>query len=497
MTLAEPPPTAPPGAAARVRAALRAAGIDEGGIADVLGARAPAGLGPAGLGRRLGGQDPRAILLRLFLAETSVPVGVVRTALGAETLDALRTCGLVRVAGGRVRPCVAIEPIGGLLVTYDRRSRHRAHTADYVLGPGPVTRRLADLAVPCPRGRVLDLGCGSGTLALLSAAAGATVTGVDVNPRAIAFARFNAALNALDDVELLVGDLFAPVAGRRFDRILCNPPYVVSPARTYTYRDAATDVCATIARDMPAHLAPGGVGQMLANWPCRHGQGCRETPAAWLPDDGADLLVLAGDGLDPVAYAETWLRQEHADDRVLANELDAWLAYYREQDIGWLGEGLVTVHRPVGRAPWREVRAMPETSGAAGASIGNLVAARDCLARCTDDASLLALRLMAPPGVELRERRRAGIDGWDAPVFEVVARRGLRLAVRVDAVGAAIVRRLDGHLTLAEAAAAVADRAGVDVSALTDGLPSLVRALMQVGLLIPREPIREPIIAAR
>jgi release factor glutamine methyltransferase len=86
-----------------------------------------------------------------------------------------------------------------------------------------------------PRGAsVLDVFTGSGVLAVAAAAEGAAdVTAVDVSRRAVACARINARLNGVT-LRARRGDLFAPVAGRRFDAIVANPPYVpgdLSPDR--------------------------------------------------------------------------------------------------------------------------------------------------------------------------------------------------------------------------------------------------------------------------
>ena len=78
--------------------------------------------------------------------------------------------------------------------------------------------------------RVLDVGTGSGAVALAAARAGASsVTAVDLSARSVAAARLNAALAGLA-VDVRRGDLFAPVAGERFDLVVSNPPYV--PAAT-------------------------------------------------------------------------------------------------------------------------------------------------------------------------------------------------------------------------------------------------------------------------
>lgn len=84
------------------------------------------------------------------------------------------------------------------------------------------------LPVAKPR-RILDLCTGSGCLAILAALAfpRATVDAVDLSPGALALARRNVAAHRLSDrISVHRGDLFKPLAGRRYDLIISNPPYV-------------------------------------------------------------------------------------------------------------------------------------------------------------------------------------------------------------------------------------------------------------------------------
>ncbi|MFE7561616.1 HemK2/MTQ2 family protein methyltransferase [Kitasatospora sp. NPDC057500] len=78
--------------------------------------------------------------------------------------------------------------------------------------------------------RVLDLGTGTGVVALAAARSGARVTAVDLSARAVLAAWVNTRLHRTR-VELCRGDLTGPVRGRRFDLVVANPPYVpVEPA---------------------------------------------------------------------------------------------------------------------------------------------------------------------------------------------------------------------------------------------------------------------------
>jgi release factor glutamine methyltransferase len=112
---------------------------------------------------------------------------------------------------------------------------------------------------------VLDLCSGTGILGLTAARLGARATAVDLSRRAVVNARLNAHLNRLA-LEVLRGDLFEPLGGRRFDLIVSNPPYIPAPpgaaprgaARAW---DAGSDGRAFIDRicDRAAeHLRPGG-----------------------------------------------------------------------------------------------------------------------------------------------------------------------------------------------------------------------------------------------
>jgi release factor glutamine methyltransferase len=107
---------------------------------------------------------------------------------------------------------------------------HRLAVDARVLIPRPETEQLAELALEglAAGGAVLDLGTGSGALAITIALGrpGAAVTAVDVSPEALEVARANAAALGAE-VTFLAGDLYQPLApGSRFDVIVANPPYL-------------------------------------------------------------------------------------------------------------------------------------------------------------------------------------------------------------------------------------------------------------------------------
>ena len=123
-----------------------------------------------------------------------------------------------------------------------------------------------------PGATVLDLCTGSGLLAIEAARRGAReVTAIDVSRRAVLATRLNARLNGVS-VRALRGDLFTPVAGRRFDLIISNPPYLPSEGAELPDRGAARAweggpdgraFIDRICRQAQAHVTPGGVLLLL------------------------------------------------------------------------------------------------------------------------------------------------------------------------------------------------------------------------------------------
>lgn len=145
-----------------------------------------------------------------------------------------------------------------------------------VLIPRPETELLVDLAVEClgeRPARVLDLGSGSGAIAIAVAreCPRAEVWAVDRSVDALAVARANAARNAVQ-VRFIESDWFAGLTGERFDLVLANPPYVAEddphlargdlrfePLAALACGSDGLDAIRAIVQTAPPHLVPGGV----------------------------------------------------------------------------------------------------------------------------------------------------------------------------------------------------------------------------------------------
>ncbi len=118
---------------------------------------------------------------------------------------------------------------------------------------------------------VLDVGTGSGALALLAAQKGARVTALDINPMAVKTARQNAARNAL---ELLVlhSDLFDQFPAQLFDVVLINPPYYPQTPRSAAeqafFAGPHHEYFEKLFRQLPAYFQPGGRAYMVLSEDC-------------------------------------------------------------------------------------------------------------------------------------------------------------------------------------------------------------------------------------
>ena len=112
---------------------------------------------------------------------------------------------------------------------------------------------------------VLDMGTGSGIGAVAAAQWAHRVVGVDINPAAVRCARINLLLHQVEDrVEIRQGDLFAPVEGERFDRVLFNPPYFSGvPQSPLEHAFLGSDVAQRFAGGLRDHLRPGGYALVL------------------------------------------------------------------------------------------------------------------------------------------------------------------------------------------------------------------------------------------
>ncbi|MGW4931365.1 DUF7059 domain-containing protein [Agromyces sp. NPDC004153] len=371
---------------------------------------------------------------------------------------------------------------------------------EHVLGVGGASMTLSGLMLPTPVRTVLDLGTGCGIQAMHATRFADRVVATDISVRALRLAQLNVALNGIEGVEFRLGSLFAPVAGERFDRIVSNPPFVITPrvpgVPEYEYRDGGMvgdGIVEAVMRGATEHLEHGGVAQLLGNWEVRDDEDGLDRVRGWAGH--LEHWIVEREVQRATEYAETWIRDggtrpgTPAFDRLY----EAWLDDFERRGVREVGFGYVLLRRPAEETAPRLARVErlhgPLGSGGDAGGLGVHLAAcleaHDRQARL-DDAALAALRL-AVAGDVTEERHHW--PGDEHPTAMLLRQGGgFGRVVSLDTGLAALVGACDGELPVAAIVAAIADLLEVDADALAADLLPAVRALIDDGmLLLPAE----------
>ncbi|HVL98583.1 MAG TPA: methyltransferase [Egibacteraceae bacterium] len=486
--LPAPPAAGDAAFTAGLRDALEQAGYTEAGLRAVQGRDEEGPDGRPNLAyylRRLAEPTPLHTLVRLFTLNVTVAEDEARAALAPVPLESVLASGLVEPApGGGVRSPFAMSITGGLRLVHDPSGSAfagigRAHVA----GVGASALTLAGVTPRRPTGRTLDLGTGSGIQALLAAPHSDTVVAVDANRRALGFTAFNAALNGVG-VGTRLGDWYDPVAGERFDLIVCNPPYVISPETRYQFRDGGMPedrLCATIVRRAAAHLTEGGVAVVLANWG-HHAPGEWWEPAArWVDNLGCDAWLLHDETFEPLDYAAVWNRGR--DEPAYADALDRWTAYLAGCGIVAVTAGVVLLRRRAGTRNWLRTAGPPTLAEPLGEQIARVFAAEDLLTEGDDVVRQVRLRLPADHRLEFG--MRAGDGRLAVADTRLRLLRGLRSEVAVDDDVLHLLARCDGRHRVGDVAMGLAEARGEDPDVVTAAVVAVARRLLALGLAEP------------
>ena len=538
-----PPPAVTPAQATSLRADLAESGWGVEAVAALLGEAADAALRreirlPALRAVRAAlaagsAPSPVAVLTALFMLGEPVPATALDAALPRTAAAGAAAIGLVGEPDGAgyvrarvdLRPHEAVDDAGevrwwvasdlGELVT------GRALAPDHVLGVGGAGLTLAGLTPRTPVHAALDLGCGCGIQTLYLLRHAEYVVATDISARALAFTAFNAALAGVSvagapDVgtesvagsesgsdsgagrlELLRGSLLEPVAGRRFDLIVSNPPFVITPPAVreaglplMEYRDAGGPILPGLVTGLGEHLEPGATAVMLGNWEHRGTASWREVVAAWLPE-GLDAWILERELQDPVEYATMWLRDggltPERDPEAFDAALEAWIDDFEARDVRGVGFGYLIVHRPRRpREPWRLLEEVTTSGqGVLGPHVAEVLEVRERLAGLDDEAVADLRPLLAPDVTEERHL----IPGAAEPTVILLRQGGgLGRTLQASTAVAALAGVADGELSVGQVASAIAalsELNAADAAALRAEMVEATRHLLTTGFLRP------------
>ncbi len=497
---------------ADLRADLQQAGYTADAVRTVWGPLADEAVGhglhgPALAALASAAASPLVTLARLLFLGVPTPRASVDAALARTGAAGLAALGLATVDGDEVRPDALLRPqdyvdadgagLWWIASDLDEAAVGGPLPTGHVLGVGGASLTLAGLQLPTRVGSVLDLGTGCGVQALRARRFADRVVATDVSERALAFTRLNALLNDVDGIETRLGSLFAPVAGELFDRVVSNPPFVITPrvdgVPAYEYRDAGfagDDLVAAFVSGVGAVLQPGGTAQLLGNWEYRADADGLERVRGWIDASPVplDAWIVERERLDPLAYAELWVRDGGTAPGTpgYARLIEAWLADFAARGVQGVGFGYLVLRRAASGTP--TLRRFERVTGPVGSGIegglgahlADALAAADALAGLDDGALADAVLTVSGDVTEARHH----LPGAEAPsVIELRQGGGLARTIEVDPALAALVGASDGDLAVGALSDAIAQLLEVDATALRVDLLPRVRELVLTGFL--------------
>jgi methylase of polypeptide subunit release factors len=472
---------------ARLRAALEAASFDIDHLKQALGASDDSlTLTSAELpfvSRRLG-DGALGTLARLFVLGAPVAVAVARRALAPLVLEQAEALGIIASGRDRAHGLVQLMPTNGLIVASDLQ-RSGEIPADHVMGVGASSRFLAGITIRRPIALAVDLGTGCGIQALLAARHATRVIATDVNPRAIQFASFNAALNSVGNVEWRLGDLFEPLRGVACDLLVANPPYVISPERKVMYRESPLDgdgISRMIVETAAAHLRDGGIAQVLASWVHERAEDWDAPLRGWVDRRGCDAWLIHAWTRDPHDYAALWNRDLASDPASFARAVDSWVEHLHSRKVLAVSYGAVILRRRQGPVRIRVDEMGAELGRDASDELAWLMWTDDQL-ESLDDAKLLDRKVVVAPDVKLEQRYRWDGERFTASGTTIALDRGLTPSAEIDPIIVAFLAQADGRSTVRDVLERLAETMPEHRESQQAAALSVTRSLLATGFL--------------
>ncbi len=435
--------------------------------------------------------DPSlAIVMRLFIGELPVPEEDCRTALGDSLFQRLLAADFLgRSDLGTTCP-YSIAPLKDLFIIADRAiEQRRALNKNLVMSAGSSSTTLVNATPRRPVRRALDVGCGGGIQALHLAAHADKVVAVDINERALNFGRFASLLNGIDNIEYRQSDFFGAVKGEKFDLIVSNPPFVISPESTFHYRDGGLGgdrVTETVIRNAGAHLEEGGISVTVCEWASLKGASANERMQSWTAGNGCDIWISYGTPVEPSRYALTWLQGGHSHVTVeqYAAKYDQWVAHYEALGIESMQTGLVAMRKRTGENWFYADEAPDLMRGRWGSTLLMMFDILDNLKNCSLDELIDQPYKLAP---QARMRHILAQDGgrWGQVSAELLLEEPLNYSGRVDHHIAGLCAKCDGTATIRQLIVEMAESLKMPFEKVQGAVMPVLMGLFTRGFLLP------------
>jgi methylase of polypeptide subunit release factors len=352
----------------------------------------------------------------------------------------------------------------------------------------PSARVLTRFTIPRKVGAALDLCCGSGIHALQMVSQCDHIAASDLNPRALQYARFNALLNGVENIELAEGDTFAPFEGRCFDLIVSNPPFFLLPSGDFLYSSNPLELdgfAENLVRQAPRFLNEGGFFQMIFEWVEVEGQSWQQRLAAWVSESGCDVWLIKHYSQRPIDYCHARIRT--LDQVSVEQDMEMvtrWTGYFSRHKIAAMHGGMIAMRKRSAQRNWVEVEDAPfHVESSFGELVEAVFQAHD-LVTGADDEALLKLRPRVSPHVRLEQVSQASAEGWAATSVQLKLNQGLERVTRVDQHAAAFLAECTGELSLGELMELYLPSEGPQAEQVRAGCIAVMRQLMRRGFLL-------------
>jgi carbamoyltransferase len=284
-------------------------------------------------------------MIKLFLLTLSIPIEEAEETFGKTVLDIMLDVNLLKKNDtGEVSAPVDLFPCKRYFLATDH------YHADYCV-PRHVyalmgdSYNLARSIISEPVESSLDLCTGSGVQAIVASGSSRRVVGVDINPRALNFSRFNALLNQVKNVEFRRGDLYEAVKGEKFDRVLSNPPFVPSPDNRIYFRDGGKtgeDILKKIIAGLKDHLNEHGICQIVTLLVFTD-EDYNAKVASWVPEKNFNILSVQTPFIDLEEYVYRHFEKAHLTLDQYGVKINSWLNSYKEANIKRVAHGLINM----------------------------------------------------------------------------------------------------------------------------------------------------------
>ena len=434
---------------------------------------------------RLAERDAQALTMELFFLQGAVPAGELDRFLSASSQAVLLRTGILAIdASGLARARASLFPAGDRLVFSDHawhKLPHPGYTIvprDLVMFVGSDSRWLARATVRRPVRAALDLCTGSGVQALLAASHSERVLAVDINPRAVRCARFNASISGAANLEVATGDLFEPVSATdRFDLITANPPFVSSPVDELMFRDGGPSgeaIQQRIVAGLPRHLAPGGIAQIVTELGEREGEPIVQRVRQWLDGAPMDIHILRLRSYSAGYYAIGHAASDGGYGAYLES-VGAWARNLRDQGYAQVISVLIAFEwsDPAAGAPWDRVDESQPPKRDAGAEV-EAVFSLERIARRPRDGAPDRRRISRSGPIALTESRVLGGQQIPATARATLLGQALTVEYPLDPVERDILQSLEKPVAVSDLLA-VADQCNMDKNAVLAAIDSLQR----------------------